>query len=85
MGLALALILKTPQFSKPIFYEWEKPDFNPELDPFMKNFDEKEDDEHDDKEDDKDSLLLLALFSGCMGVFVEHKWFSLSMCVLRLL
>lgn len=41
VGLALALILKTPQFSKPIFYEWEKSDFNPELDPFMKNFDEK--------------------------------------------
>ena len=40
VGLALALVLKTPQFSKPIFYEWEKPDFNPELDPFMKNFDE---------------------------------------------
>ena len=41
VGLALALVLKTPQFSKPIFYEWEKPDFNPEFDPFMKNFDEK--------------------------------------------
>ena len=41
VGLALALVLKTPQFSKPIFYEWEKPDFNPELDPFMKNIDEK--------------------------------------------
>ncbi|CAM3952733.1 rhomboid family intramembrane serine protease [Flavobacterium cucumis] len=41
VGLALALVLKTPQFSKPFFYEWEKPDFNPELDPFMKNFDEK--------------------------------------------
>ena len=46
--------------------------------------DEEEDDEHDDNDDDKDSLLLV-LFSGCMGVFVEHKWFSLSMCVLRLL
>ena len=41
VGLALAMLLKTPQFSKPIFYEWEKYDFNPELDPFMKNFDEK--------------------------------------------
>ena len=41
VGLALALVLKTPQFSKPIFYDWEKPDFNPELDAFMKNFDEK--------------------------------------------
>lgn len=41
VGLALALVLKTPQFGKTIFYEWQKPDFNPELDPFMKNFDEK--------------------------------------------
>jgi membrane associated rhomboid family serine protease len=41
VGLALALFLKTPQFGKTIFYEWQKPDFNPELDPFMKNFDEK--------------------------------------------
>ncbi len=41
VGLTLALLLKTPQFGKPIFYEWQKPDFNSELDPFMKNFDEK--------------------------------------------
>ena len=41
VGIALALVLKTPQFGKTIFYEWQKPDFNPELDPFMKNFDEK--------------------------------------------
>jgi membrane associated rhomboid family serine protease len=41
VGLVLALLLKTPQFGKTIFYEWQKPDFNPELDPFMKNFDEK--------------------------------------------
>ena len=40
-GLAFALVLKTPQFAKPIFYEWEKPDFNPEQDPFIRNFDEK--------------------------------------------
>ena len=41
VGLALALVLKTPQFKNSIFYDWQKPDFNPELDPFMKNFDEK--------------------------------------------
>ncbi len=41
VGLALALVLKTPQFGNSVFYEWQKPDFNPELDPFMKNFDEK--------------------------------------------
>jgi membrane associated rhomboid family serine protease len=40
-GLAFALVLKTPQFAKPIFYEWEKPDFNPEQDPFIRNFDDK--------------------------------------------
>lgn len=40
VGLALALVLKTPQFGTTIFYEWQQPDFNPELDPFMKNFDE---------------------------------------------
>ena len=41
VGLALALVLKTPQFGNSVFYEWQKPDFNPELDPFMKNFDDK--------------------------------------------
>ena len=40
VGLALALVLKTPQFKKIVFYEWQKPDFNPQQDPFMKNFDE---------------------------------------------
>ena len=38
-GLAFALVLRTPQFAKPILYDWEEPDFNPELDPFVKNFD----------------------------------------------
>lgn len=40
-GFAMALIMKTSQFAKPVLYEWEKPDFNPEADPFIKNFDEK--------------------------------------------
>lgn len=40
-GLAMALVMKTPQFSKTIMYDWENPDFNPESDPFIKNFDEK--------------------------------------------
>lgn len=41
VGLVLAFLLKTPQFGKTIFYDWQQPDFNPEHDPFMKNFDEK--------------------------------------------
>ncbi|MGV7105296.1 rhomboid family intramembrane serine protease [Flavobacterium sp. U410] len=39
-GLFMAMLLKTPQFGKPILYNWEHPDFNPEEDKFMRNFDE---------------------------------------------
>ncbi|RXM44051.1 rhomboid family intramembrane serine protease [Flavobacterium sp. YO64] len=39
-GFALSLFYKTPEYSKPIVYEWQKPDFNPLEDPFMKHFDE---------------------------------------------
>jgi membrane associated rhomboid family serine protease len=41
VGFSLALVLKTPQFGTTLFYDWQKPDINPDLDPFMKNFDEK--------------------------------------------
>ena len=40
-GLAMALIMRTSQFAKPVVYEWEKPEFNPQNDAFIKNFDEK--------------------------------------------
>ena len=36
----MSVLLRTPQFGKQLFYDWESPNFNPELDPFMKNFDE---------------------------------------------
>lgn len=39
-GYALTLFYKTPEYAKPIFYDWQKPDFNPEDDAFMKHFDE---------------------------------------------
>lgn len=39
-GLIMGIFMKTAQFSSPIFYDWEHPDFNPKLDPFMKNFDD---------------------------------------------
>jgi len=39
-GLAMALIIRTPQFGKPIMYNWEHPNFKPEEDPFIRNFDE---------------------------------------------
>lgn len=39
-GLAMGIFIKTPQFEKPIFYEWEHPDFDPSDKPFFKQFDE---------------------------------------------
>jgi membrane associated rhomboid family serine protease len=39
-GFVMSVLLRTPQFGKQLFYDWESPNFNPELDPFMKNFDE---------------------------------------------
>ena len=39
-GLALALLVRTPQFKKQPIYTWEFPDFDPQQDPFIKNFDD---------------------------------------------
>ncbi|RZJ53290.1 MAG: rhomboid family intramembrane serine protease [Flavobacterium sp.] len=39
-GFVLTLFYKTPDYAKPIVYEWQKPDFNPQEDAFMKHFDE---------------------------------------------
>ncbi|WP_347068205.1 rhomboid family intramembrane serine protease [Flavobacterium sp. WV_118_3] len=39
-GYLLSFFLKTPEYKKPIRYEWEHPDFDPSQDPFMKHFDE---------------------------------------------
>ncbi|WP_264535116.1 rhomboid family intramembrane serine protease [Flavobacterium sp. N1736] len=39
-GFALTLLYKAPEYTKPIVYEWQKPDFNPDDDAFMKHFDE---------------------------------------------
>lgn len=39
-GLTMGIFIKTPQFSTPIFYDWEHPDFDPSDKPFFKQFDE---------------------------------------------
>jgi membrane associated rhomboid family serine protease len=39
-GFGMTLFYKTPEYTKPAVYDWQKPDFNPENDPFMKHFDE---------------------------------------------
>jgi len=39
-GLFLSILIKTPQFEKPIFYDWEHPNFDPSDKPFFKQFDE---------------------------------------------
>jgi membrane associated rhomboid family serine protease len=40
-GFGLTLFYKTPEYTKPLVYDWQQPDFDPENDPFMKHFDEK--------------------------------------------
>lgn len=40
-GLLLSVVYKTPEFKKPIKYEWERPEFDPAEDKFMQRFDEK--------------------------------------------
>ncbi|NDI97657.1 rhomboid family intramembrane serine protease [Flavobacterium sp. LaA7.5] len=39
-GLVFSRLYDAPDYQKPIVYDWQKPDFNPEEDPFMKRFDE---------------------------------------------
>lgn len=39
-GYVFSLMIKTPEYQKPIVYDWERPDFNPEEDMFMRHFDE---------------------------------------------
>jgi len=39
-GFVISLFYKTPEYVKPIVYDWQKPDFNPNEDAFMKHFDE---------------------------------------------
>lgn len=39
-GFVFSVIYKTPEYNKPIFYNWEDPNFDPQEDEFMKHFDQ---------------------------------------------
>lgn len=39
-GFIFSRLYNAPDYQKPIIYDWEKPDFDPQQDPFMKRFDE---------------------------------------------
>ncbi|AXG73219.1 rhomboid family intramembrane serine protease [Flavobacterium arcticum] len=39
-GFIFSRLYDAPDYQKPIVYDWQKPNFNPEDDPFMKRFDE---------------------------------------------
>jgi len=39
-GYIFSIAIKTPEYQKTVFYEWERPDYNSEDDQFMKHFDE---------------------------------------------
>ncbi len=40
-GFLISLKYKTPEYRKPILYDWQDPNFNHEEDAFMKHFDEQ--------------------------------------------
>ena len=56
-GIALTLFYKTPEYAKPIVYDWQKPDFNPEDDAFMKHFDESGNFVNTDKPEDESEFI----------------------------
>lgn len=39
-GFVFSRMYETPEYHKPIIYDWQRPDFDPKGDPFMKRFDE---------------------------------------------
>lgn len=39
-GFAMAIWYKSPDYRKPIVYDWERPDYDPSQDKFMQRFDE---------------------------------------------
>jgi membrane associated rhomboid family serine protease len=39
-GFLFSLVYKTPEYTKPIYYDWEHPDFDPSKDEFMSHFDD---------------------------------------------
>ncbi|AWK03078.1 rhomboid family intramembrane serine protease [Flavobacterium crocinum] len=39
-GFVLTFFYRTPEYTKPIVYDWQRPDFDPTTDPFMRHFDE---------------------------------------------
>lgn len=39
-GFGLSFFYKTPEYDKPIVYDWQKSDFDPATDAFMRHFDE---------------------------------------------
>jgi len=36
----LSIFIKTPEYKSEEFYDWQKPEYNPDDDEFMKQFDE---------------------------------------------
>ena len=39
-GITFTFLFKTPEYKKPVFYDWEHPNFDKTKDPFMKHFDD---------------------------------------------
>ncbi len=70
-GFLFSLLYKAEKYKKPIRYEWEKPDFNPENDSFMKHFDSQGNFVNLPKPEEID--VDYTLFKSNDNVFYEYK------------
>jgi len=55
-GFVLTFFYRTPEYSKPIVYDWQRPEFDSENDPFMKHFDENGNFVNTPKEEDEEVI-----------------------------
>ena len=70
-GLFLSILIKTPQFEKPIFYDWEHPNFDPTSKPFFKQFDEKGNFINPSKPEESEEFDTSSYFSSSIKVIYD--------------
>ncbi|WP_264553390.1 rhomboid family intramembrane serine protease [Flavobacterium sp. N2038] len=70
-GFVLSLLYKTPEYAKPIVYDWQKPDFKPEEDAFMKHFDENGNFVNTKADEVEEEEALFSYFSSNVPVYYD--------------
>jgi membrane associated rhomboid family serine protease len=67
-GCVLTLFYKSPDYARPIVYEWQKPDFDPQEDAFMKHFDENGNFVNTEKPEEENEEINFNYFNSDMEV-----------------